>query len=73
MKDLSAVAVTLEKQVAQLSQSVGSTVNSSGDQLSATVAELRSTGAALNRLIDRLQDPRAALLGPSPAQRGPGE
>ena len=73
MQDLSAVAVTLEKQVAQLSQSVGSTVNSSGDQLSATVAELRSTGAALNRLIDRLQDPRAALLGPSPAQRGPGE
>ena len=72
MKDLSAVAVT-EKQVAQLSQSVGSTVNTSGDQVSAAVAELRSTGAALNRLIDRLQDPRAALLGPSPAQRGPGE
>jgi hypothetical protein len=73
MKDLSTVAVTLEKQVAQLSQSVGSTVNTSGDQVAAAVAELRSTGAALNRLIDRLQDPRAALLGPSPAQRGPGE
>ena len=39
----------------RLSQSVGSTVNTSGDQVAAAVAELRSTGAALNRLIDRLQ------------------
>jgi ABC-type transporter Mla subunit MlaD len=73
MKDLSAATVALEKQATQLSQSIGSTVTSGGDQVSAAVAELRSTGAALNRLIDRLQDPRAALLGPSPAQRGPGE
>jgi phospholipid/cholesterol/gamma-HCH transport system substrate-binding protein len=73
MKDLSVAAVALEKQAAQLSQSIGSTVDASGDQVAVAVAELRSTGAALNRLIDRLQDPRAALLGPSPAQRGPGE
>jgi ABC-type transporter Mla subunit MlaD len=73
MKDLSVAAVALEKQAAQLSQSIGSTVDASGDQVAVAVAELKSTGAALNRLIDRLQDPRAALLGPSPAQRGPGE
>jgi hypothetical protein len=48
-------------------------VTSSGDQLSAAAVELRATGVTLNRLLDRLQDPRAALLGPSTAQRGPGE
>jgi phospholipid/cholesterol/gamma-HCH transport system substrate-binding protein len=73
MKDLSAATSALEKQAAHLSQSIGSTVTSSGDQLSAAVVELRATSTTLNRLLDRLQDPRAALLGPSTAQRGPGE
>jgi len=73
MKDLSAATGALEKQAAHLSQSIGSTVTSSGDQLSAAAVELRATGVTLNRLLDRLQDPRAALLGPSTAQRGPGE
>ncbi len=73
MKDISAATSALEKQAAHLSQSIGSTVTSSGDQLSAAVVELGSTSTTLNRLLDRLQDPRAALLGPSTAQRGPGE
>jgi phospholipid/cholesterol/gamma-HCH transport system substrate-binding protein len=73
MKDISAAALALEKQAAYLSQSVGSTINSSGDQFGAAVVELKATSETLNRLLDRLQDPRAALLGPSNAQRGPGE
>ena len=73
MRDISAAASALEKQAAYLSQSVGSTVSSGGDQLTAAVTELRSTSTTLNRLLDRLQDPRAALLGPSSSQRGPGE
>ena len=73
MRDVSAAATALEKQAAYLSQSVGSTVTSSGDQLTAAVVELKSTSTTLSRLLDRLQDPRAALLGPSGAQRGPGE
>jgi ABC-type transporter Mla subunit MlaD len=73
MKDISAATIALEKQTAYLSQSVGATVSSSGDQLAAAVTELRASGATLNRLLDRLQDPRAALLGPSSTQRGPGE
>ncbi len=73
MKDLSAATNALEKQAAHLSNSIGSTVTSSGDQLSAALIELRATGATLNRLLDRLQDPRAALLGPATSQRGPGE
>jgi len=73
LKDISAATAALEKQANYLSQAVGSTVSSSGDQLTAAVAELQATGATLSRLLDRLQDPRAALLGPSTTQRGPGE
>jgi len=73
MKDISVATAALEKQATYLAQSVGSTVNSSGDQLNAAVIELQATGATLSRLLDRLQDPRAALLGPSSTQRGPGE
>ncbi len=73
MKDISGATIALEQQAAQLSQAVSSTVLSSGDQLAIAISELKSTGETLNRLLDRLQDPRAALLGPTPQQRGPGE
>jgi ABC-type transporter Mla subunit MlaD len=73
MKDISGATIALERQAAQLSQAIGTTVLSSGDQLSIAISELKSTGETLNRLLDRLQDPRAALLGPTQQQRGPGE
>jgi ABC-type transporter Mla subunit MlaD len=73
MKDISGATIALEQQAAQLSQAVSSTVLSSGDQLAVAISELKSTGETLNRLLDRLQDPRAALLGPTQQQRGPGE
>ena len=73
MKDISAAAIALEKQAAYLSQSVGSTVTSSGDQLAAAVVELKAHRHDAEPAARRLQDPRAALLGPSSAQRGPGE
>ncbi len=43
------------------------------DQLSAATAELRLTLETATRVLDRLREPRAALLGPGPAQLGPGE
>jgi phospholipid/cholesterol/gamma-HCH transport system substrate-binding protein len=43
------------------------------DQLGVAVAELRLTMEAASRVLDRLRDPHAALLGPGPAQLGPGE
>ena len=43
------------------------------EQLTAAVIELRRTVDSMNRVLDRLQDPRAALLGATPKQRGPGE
>ena len=41
--------------------------------LTVAVGELRTTVDALDRVLGRFQDPRAALLGPSKAQLGPGE
>jgi phospholipid/cholesterol/gamma-HCH transport system substrate-binding protein len=43
------------------------------DQLSAVAAELRLAIESATRVIDRLREPRPALLGPSTAQLGPGE
>ena len=43
------------------------------DQLSGAITELRLSVEVGTRLMDRLREPRAALLGPGPAQLGPGE
>jgi phospholipid/cholesterol/gamma-HCH transport system substrate-binding protein len=73
MKDVSVAASSLEKEVAALSQRFGGAASSTDEQLNAAVIELRKTVESMNRVFDRLQDPRAALLGASKAQRGPGE
>jgi len=73
LRDISAAAVSLEKQVAILSRDFGGAANATEEQLTAAVIELRRTVDSMNRVLDRLNDPRAALLGPTPEQRGPGE
>jgi phospholipid/cholesterol/gamma-HCH transport system substrate-binding protein len=73
LQDISAAALSLEKQVAALSRDVGGAANATEDQLTAAVIELRRTVDSMNRVLDRLQDPRAALLGATDKQRGPGE
>ncbi len=73
LKDISAAAISLEKQVSVLSRDFGSAANATEEQLTSAVIELRRTVDSLNRVLDRLQDPRAALLGATQKQRGPGE
>ena len=73
LKDISAAAISLEKQVSALSRDFGSAANATEDQLTSAVIELRRTVDSMNRVLDRLQDPRAALLGATQNQRGPGE
>lgn len=73
LQDISAAAISLEKQVSALSRDFGSAANATEDQLTAAVIELRRTVDSTSRVLDRLQDPRAALLGATPKQRGPGE
>ena len=73
LKDISAAAISLEKQVGALSRDFGSAANTTEDQLTSAVIELRRTVDSMNRVLDRLTDPRAALLGATQNQRGPGE
>jgi ABC-type transporter Mla subunit MlaD len=73
LKDLSTAALSLEKQVGTLTRDFGSTANATEEQLTSAVIELRRTVESVNRVLDRLQDPHAALFGAAKAQRGPGE
>jgi len=73
LKDLSAAAATLEKQAGLVARDFGGAANAAEEQLTAAVIELRRTVDSMNRVLDRLQDPRAALLGATQKQRGPGE
>ncbi len=73
LKDVSTAALALEKQTSALARTLGDAASSTDEQFTVAVVELRSTVEALTRLLDQLRDPRAALLGPGKAQRGPGE
>jgi len=43
------------------------------DQIGTAVSEMRSSIETATRVLDRLREPRAALLGPNKGQLGPGE
>jgi hypothetical protein len=43
------------------------------DQLGTAVSEMRASIETATRVLDRLREPRAALLGPNKGQLGPGE
>lgn len=73
LQDVSTAALALEKQVSALARVFSDAASSTDEQFTVAVIELRSTVEAMTRLLDQLRDPRAALLGPAKAQRGPGE
>lgn len=73
LQDISAATLSLDKQVTAFSRDFGGAANATEEQVTAAVIELRRTVDSMNRVLDRLQDPRAALLGATPKQRGPGE
>ncbi|MGE5339815.1 MAG: MlaD family protein, partial [Gemmatimonadota bacterium] len=57
-------AVTaIQAQMATITHRVDQTAVDIDDQLAATVSDLRSSVDAVTRALERLQDPRAALLG----------
>jgi hypothetical protein len=73
LRDVSATTLSLEQQVVAISRDFGGAASATEEQLTAAVIELRRTVDSMNRVLDRMQDPRAALLGATPKQRGPGE
>ena len=73
LKDVSTAAFAVEKQASALARTFADVASTTDEQFTVAVVELRTTVEAMNRLLDQLRDPRAALLGPGKSQRGPGE
>ena len=73
LRDISHAAQSLERETSALSARLDGAADSSTLEISATTQQLRATAEILARAADQLKDPRALILGPNPAQLGPGE
>lgn len=73
LQDVSRALRAFERESAQLVGRLGDTAASVDDQITIAVTELRASVEGIARVIERLEDPRAALFGPTDAQLGPGE
>ncbi len=63
----------LEKDTANLARRTDDAIDIGLHDLRSTSEELRASIELVTRAVDRLQDPKAALLGSSASQKGPGE
>lgn len=68
-----ATLTALQADTARTARRVEASAAQLDDQLLVAVGELRSSLETAQRTLDRLGDPRAALLGPDPSRLGPGE
>lgn len=73
LRDVSNAVRTIEANTVSLAQRAGDAADVGVSEMQATAREFRSGVDILSRTLDRLQDPRSALLGPGQGQLGPGE
>ena len=73
MAQTTATLATLQVEAAGTARRLDASASHIDDQLLVTVGELRTSLEAMQRSLDRLSDPRAALLGPDRSRLGPGE
>lgn len=73
IEQVSGSTARIEQQFGRTAQRMETAALQVEDQADAAVLELRIGLEAANRVLDRLRDPRAALLGAGAAQLGPGE
>lgn len=73
MQNVSQAMQALEQQGATLTAQLDRTGGVLSDQTAAAVTELRRSLESAELTLQRLQDPRAAILGVSPTRLGPGE
>jgi phospholipid/cholesterol/gamma-HCH transport system substrate-binding protein len=73
LQQVSQATGAVQQQAVATARRLEETAGNVDDQLGAAVAELRLSVETATRMLDRLREPRAALLGPSKSQLGPGE
>ncbi len=73
VRELASATKTLERDVGALARRSEDAADVGILEARATAQQLRVGVELLTRALDRLQDPRAALLGPGERQLGPGE
>lgn len=64
---------TLQAEASRMVRRVDASATQFDDQLLVAVTDLRGSLEAIQRSLDRFNDPRAALLGPERSRLGPGE
>lgn len=73
LQQIAQASSAVEKQATATARRLEDSATNVDEQLNAAVTELRLSVETATRVIDRLRDPRAALLGPTKSQLGPGE
>jgi len=73
MRSISTAMLSLQTQGETLTTQLDRTGAVLSDQMAAAVTELRRSLESAELTLQRLQDPRSAVLGVSPARLGPGE
>ncbi len=73
LQQIARTTSAVEKQALATARRLEDSATNVDDQLNTAVTELRLSVETATRVIDRLREPRAALLGPSKSQLGPGE
>ena len=73
LQQIAQASSAVERQASATARRLEESAANIDDQFNTAVTELRLSVETATRVIDRLRDPRAALLGPAKSQLGPGE
>jgi phospholipid/cholesterol/gamma-HCH transport system substrate-binding protein len=73
LRDVSRAVERLERQTSAVVKHIDNAADIGTLEVQATAQELRESAEAVVRALDRLRDPRTAILGPAQDQLGPGE
>ena len=73
MAQAAGAITALQAQAEQTARRIDASAESLDEQLLVAVSDLRMSLEAMQRSLDRFNDPRAALLGPERSRLGPGE
>ncbi|MFK7965617.1 MAG: MlaD family protein [Burkholderiaceae bacterium] len=73
LREVARAAKSMERNTSLLTQRAGDAADVGLSEIRATAQEFRNGVDSLSRTLDRVRDPRSAILGPGQTQLGPGE